>query len=160
MLDSRNRLIVTGTPLQNNLHELWSLLNFLLPEVFSSAEDFDEWFDLSKADEKMSDEEKEKRNTEIVQQLHKILRPFLLRRIKKEVEKNLPPKVEIHVNVGITEQQKLIYRQLLKKSTIEKGSSVSFYKNIIVQLRKICDHPYLFEGMEPAGAPEYGEHII
>lgn len=110
MLDSRNRLIVTGTPLQNNLHELWSLLNFLLPEVFSSAEDFDEWFDLSKADEKMSDEEKEKRNTEIVQQLHKILRPFLLRRIKKEVEKNLPPKVEIHVNVGITEQQKLIYR--------------------------------------------------
>jgi len=67
MLDSRNRLIVTGTPLQNNLHELWSLLNFLLPEVFTSAEDFDEWFDLSKADEKMTDEEKERRNTEIVQ---------------------------------------------------------------------------------------------
>jgi SWI/SNF-related matrix-associated actin-dependent regulator of chromatin subfamily A member 5 len=60
------------------------------------------------------------------------LRPFLLRRIKKEVEKNLPPKVEIHVNVGITENQKSIYRQLLKKSTIEKGTSVSFYKNIIV----------------------------
>jgi len=76
------------------------------------------------------------------------------------VEKNLPPKVEIHVSVGITEQQKLIYRQLLKKSTIEKGSSVSFYKNIVVQLRKICNHPYLFEGMEPAGAPEYGEHIV
>jgi len=67
MLDSRNRLIVTGTPLQNNLHELGSLLNFLLPEVFTSAEDFDEWFDLSKADEKMTDEEKERRNTEIVQ---------------------------------------------------------------------------------------------
>lgn len=52
----------------------------------------------------MTDEEKEKRNTEIVQQLHKILRPFMLRRIKKEVEKNLPPKVEVHVTVGITEQ--------------------------------------------------------
>jgi SWI/SNF-related matrix-associated actin-dependent regulator of chromatin subfamily A member 5 len=57
---------VTGTPLQNNLHELWSLLNFLLPEVFSSAEDFDEWFDLSKGGENMTDEEKERRNTEIV----------------------------------------------------------------------------------------------
>ena len=79
-------------------------MNFLLPEVFTSAEDFDDWFDLNKGDENMTDKEREQRNTEIVQQLHKILRPFLLRRIKKEVEKNLPPKVEIHVNVGITEQ--------------------------------------------------------
>ncbi len=85
-------------------------MNFLLPEVFSSAEDFDDWFDLNKNSDEMTDKEKEERNTEIVQQLHKILRPFLLRRIKKEVEKDLPPKVEIHVNVGITEQQKLIYR--------------------------------------------------
>jgi len=77
----------------------------LLPEIFTSAEDFDEWFNLGgKNLENMSDEEREKRNSETIQQLHKILRPFLLRRIKKEVEKNLPPKVEIHVNVGITEQ--------------------------------------------------------
>lgn len=104
-LDTRYRLLLTGTPLQNNLHELWSLLNFLLPEIFTSAEDFDEWFNLGgKNLENMSDEEREKRNSETIQQLHKILRPFLLRRIKKEVEKNLPPKVEIHVNVGITEQ--------------------------------------------------------
>ncbi len=95
---------MTGTPLQNNLHELWSLLNFLLPEVFASSEDFDEWFDLAgKNNENLSDKEREEKNTEIVQQLHKILRPFLLRRIKKEVEKSLPPKVEIHVTVGITE---------------------------------------------------------
>lgn len=84
----------------------------------------------------------------------------MLRRIKKEVEKDLPPKIEIHVNVGITEQQKHIYRQLLKKSTIEKGTSVSFYKNIVVQLRKICNHPYLFDGTEPEGAEEFGDHII
>jgi len=58
----------------------------------------------------MTDREKEQRNTEIVTQLHKILRPFMLRRIKKEVEKNLPPKVEVHVSVNITEQQKQIYR--------------------------------------------------
>jgi SWI/SNF-related matrix-associated actin-dependent regulator of chromatin subfamily A member 5 len=88
------------------LHELWALLNFLLPEVFSSSEEFDEWFDLSgqNANQSLTDEEKEKKNSEIVSQLHKILRPFMLRRIKKEVEKNLPPKVEIHVSVGITEQ--------------------------------------------------------
>jgi SWI/SNF-related matrix-associated actin-dependent regulator of chromatin subfamily A member 5 len=84
----------------------------------------------------------------------------MLRRIKKEVEKNLPPKVEVHVTVGITEQQKSIYRQLLKKSTIEKGSSVSFYKNIIIQLRKVVNHPYLFDNQEPEGAEEFGEHII
>lgn len=104
-LDTRNRLLLTGTPLQNNLHELWALLNFLLPEVFSSSDEFDEWFDLSgNQNADMTDQEREQKNEEIVNQLHKILRPFMLRRIKKEVEKNLPPKVEIHVTVGITEQ--------------------------------------------------------
>ena len=66
LLDSRFRLLLTGTPLQNNLHELWSLLNFLLPEVFASSEDFDEWFDLGNKGQEMTDEEREKRNTEIV----------------------------------------------------------------------------------------------
>ena len=81
----------------------------MLPEIFSSSEEFDEWFDLG-GSAQMTDREKEQRNTEIVTQLHKILRPFMLRRIKKEVEKNLPPKVEVHVSVNITEQQKQIYR--------------------------------------------------
>ena len=84
----------------------------------------------------------------------------MLRRIKREVEKSLLPKIEMHINVGITETQKSIYRQLLKKSTIEKGSSVSHYKNILVQLRKVCDHPYLFPGVEPEGAPELGDHLV
>mmetsp|Transcript_15923 Transcript_15923/g.21580 ORF Transcript_15923/g.21580 Transcript_15923/m.21580 type:complete len:223 (+) Transcript_15923:802-1470(+) len=102
-LDSRYRLLLTGTPLQNNLHELWSLLNFLLPEIFSSSDDFDEWFNLGQTDEAMTEAERENRNKQIIEQLHRILKPFLLRRIKKEVEKSLPPKVEIHVQVGITE---------------------------------------------------------
>ncbi|KAK0607523.1 hypothetical protein LWI29_016197 [Acer saccharum] len=76
------RLLITGTPLQNNLHELWSLLNFLLPEIFSSAETFDEWFQISGDNDQQ----------EVVQQLHKVLRPFLLRRLKSDVEKGLPPK--------------------------------------------------------------------
>ena len=103
-MDSRYRLLLTGTPLQNNLHELWSLLNFLLPEIFSSSDDFDEWFNLGPTDQEMTEAEKEKRNKQVIEQLHRILKPFLLRRIKKEVEKTLPPKVEIHVQVGITEQ--------------------------------------------------------
>jgi SWI/SNF-related matrix-associated actin-dependent regulator of chromatin subfamily A member 5 len=96
----------------------------------------------------MTETEKEKRNQNVIQQLHRILKPFLLRRIKKEVEKSLPPKIEIHVQVGITEQQKKIYRDLLKKGMIEKGNSVTHYKNILIQLRKVCNHPYLFENIE------------
>ena len=73
--------------------------------MFSSSDDFDEWFNLSSgSDEGISEEEKAKRNKKIIEQLHRIMRPFLLRRIKKEVETSLKPKVEIHVNVGITEQ--------------------------------------------------------
>jgi SWI/SNF-related matrix-associated actin-dependent regulator of chromatin subfamily A member 5 len=143
------------------LHELWSLLNFLLPEIFTSSDDFDDWFDLQgKANSSLTDAEKEKKNDEMIKQLHKILRPFMLRRIKREVEKSLLPKIEMHINVGITETQKSIYRQLLKKSTIEKASSTSFYKNILMQLRKVCNHPYLFQGIEPEDSPELGEHLI
>ena len=78
-------------------------LNFLLPEIFSSSDAFDEMFDLNQ-DIEETEAEKEKRNKQVIEQLHRILRPFLLRRVKKEVEKTLPPKVEIHVTVGITEQ--------------------------------------------------------
>jgi len=88
------------------------------------------------------------------------LKPFLLRRIKKEVEKSLPPKIEIHVQVGITEQQKKIYRDLLKKGMIEKGNSVTHYKNILIQLRKVCDHPYLFENIEDENSVQIEDHLV
>ena len=84
----------------------------------------------------------------------------MLRRIKKEVEKSLPPKVELHVQVGITEQQKKIYRDLLKKGMIEKANSVTHYKNILIQLRKVCNHPYLFENVEPENVDDAGEHLV
>lgn len=131
----------------------------MLPEVFSSSEDFDEWFDL-KASDNLTEAEIEEKNSQVIKQLHKILRPFMLRRVKREVEKSLLPKIEMHINVGITETQKSIYRQLLKKSTIDKGTSASHYKNILVQLRKVCDHPYLFPGVEPEDAPVLGDHLI
>ena len=128
----------------------------MLPEIFSSSSDFDEWFNLGETEEELTVEEKEKRNKQVIEQLHRILRPFLLRRIKKEVEKSLAPKVEIHITCGITELQKKIYRDLLKNSMIEKGNSVTHYKNILIQLRKVCNHPYLFDGQEPEDAAELG----
>jgi SWI/SNF-related matrix-associated actin-dependent regulator of chromatin subfamily A member 5 len=79
--ETRYRILLTGTPLQNSLHELWALLNFLVPDVFASSEQFDEWFnlDIEDADEK----------NKLISQLHKILRPFMLRRLKADVEKSL-----------------------------------------------------------------------
>ena len=87
---SRNRLLITGTPLQNNLHELWALLNFLLPDIFSDAQDFDDWF---------SSESTEEDQDKIVKQLHTVLQPFLLRRIKSDVETSLLPKKELNLYV-------------------------------------------------------------
>ena len=155
-LESKFRLLVTGTPLQNNLHELWALLNFLLPDIFSSSQDFDDWFGLNDKnnendDNKKTEEQQEERNAEIVQQLHKILRPFLLRRTKSEVEKALPPKKEIHIKVGLTELQKNLYKKLLTSSLLQESKTI--YKNIIMQLRKVCNHPYLFDGVEQPNPP-------
>jgi len=92
-LKTHYKLLLTGTPLQNNLHELWSLLNFILPDIFSSSDIFDQWFEMSSQMKSGKDTEgMEQQNLEFVNQLHKILKPFLLRRTKKEVETDLPPK--------------------------------------------------------------------
>ena len=84
---SRGRLLITGTPLQNNLKELFALLNFICPEIFIDYKDLETF--LHKDDTATDvDEEKSKK---VVEALHKILRPFLLRRVKSDVEKNLLP---------------------------------------------------------------------
>lgn len=143
---SRNRLLITGTPLQNNLHELWALLNFLLPDIFADSQDFDAWFSSEATDE---DQDK------IVKQLHTVLQPFLLRRIKNDVEKSLLPKKELNVYVGMSKMQKKWYKQILEKDldavNAENGSKESKTRllNIVMQLRKCCNHPYLFDGAEP-----------
>ncbi|KAJ8447715.1 LOW QUALITY PROTEIN: hypothetical protein Cgig2_031769 [Carnegiea gigantea] len=146
------RLLITGTPLQNNLHELWSLLNFLLPEIFSSAETFDEWFQISGDNDQQ----------EVVQQLHKVLRPFLLRRLKSDVEKGLPPKKETILKVGMSQMQKQYYRALLQKDleVVNAGGERKRLLNVAMQLRKCCNHPYLFQGAEPGPPYTTGDHLI
>ena len=93
---SRRRLLLTGTPLQNSLMELWSLLHFLMPHVFQSHSEFREWF--SNPLNTMIETENVSDNQEIVSRLHSVLRPFILRRLKKDVEKQLPRKYEVRTS--------------------------------------------------------------
>ncbi|MCO5580415.1 hypothetical protein L7F22_034281 [Adiantum nelumboides] len=152
LFSTNYRMLITGTPLQNNLHELWALLNFLLPEIFSSAETFDEWFQITGENDQQ----------EVVQQLHKVLRPFLLRRLKSDVERGLPPKKETILKVGMSQMQKHYYRALLQKDldAINAGGERKRLLNIAMQLRKCCNHPYLFQGAEPGPPYTTGDHLV
>lgn len=155
LFNSRNRLLITGTPLQNNLHELWALLNFLLPDVFGDAEAFDQWFTGQDRDQDT-----------VVQQLHRVLRPFLLRRVKADVEKSLLPKKEVNLYVGMSEMQVKWYQKILEKDIDAvngaggKKESKTRLLNIVMQLRKCCNHPYLFEGAEPGPPYTTDEHLV
>ncbi|KAH0542035.1 hypothetical protein FGG08_003499 [Glutinoglossum americanum] len=155
LFNSRNRLLITGTPLQNNLHELWALLNFLLPDVFGESEAFDQWFSGQEGDQ-----------DQVVQQLHRVLRPFLLRRVKSDVEKSLLPKKEVNLYIGMSEMQVKWYQKILEKDIDAvngaggKKESKTRLLNIVMQLRKCCNHPYLFEGAEPGPPYTTDEHLI
>ena len=150
--DTEFRLLITGTPLQNNLHELWALLNFLLPEVFSDADQFEEFFKMDELSEES-----------VVGKLHKILRPFLLRRLKVDVDKDLPKKREVKLYTGLSEMQEYWYKKLLSKDAAALnqlgGPDKTRLQNILMQLRKVCNHPYLFQGAE-VGPPYFdGPHL-
>lgn len=155
LFNSRNRLLITGTPLQNNLHELWALLNFLLPDVFGDSEAFDSWFSGQNEDQDT-----------VVQQLHRVLRPFVLRRVKSDVEKSLLPKKEVNLYIGMSEMQVKWYKKILEKDidavngAAGKRESKTRLLNIVMQLRKCCNHPYLFEGAEPGPPYTTDEHLI
>ncbi|CAD8155453.1 unnamed protein product [Paramecium octaurelia] len=149
---SERRLLLTGTPLQNNIAELWALLNFLLPKVFSSCEDFEKWFQtplniMGASEKDISLDEEEQ--LLIINRLHQVLRPFLLRRVKKDVEKELPRKTEYVIKIKLSAWQKKIYDQINQRGVMtfdqQSGKSGSqALQNLMMQLRKICNHPYLF----------------
>ncbi|RIA95415.1 SNF2 family N-terminal domain-containing protein [Glomus cerebriforme] len=233
---SANRLLLTGTPLQNNLAELWSLLNFLLPDIFDDLDSFQDWFDFSMLHEQGGESRilANEQSDEVITNLHKILKPFLLRRIKSDVENSLPKKKEYLLYAPLTRQQKELYdaivarnirpfliakkigeedesnsgsiqerRKNLRKGTrkfYEELSDEQFFEsldkeepvlkideaeaarktanaekelktmkavktingmklqNVVMQLRKICNHPYLFDWPIDPEVPD--QHLI
>lgn len=111
---SANRLLITGTPLQNNIAELWSLLHFLLPEIFNDLDNFQSWFDFSSVlDDSRQNDINEKRRRNLVSTMHAILKPFLLRRVKTDVESSLPKKREYVLYAPLTPEQKELYVQII-----------------------------------------------
>ncbi|KAL4809374.1 SNF2 family N-terminal domain-containing protein [Aspergillus unguis] len=112
--NSANRLLITGTPLQNNITELWSLLHFLLPEIFNDLSSFQNWFDFSSVlDNNDQTDTIERRKRNLVSTMHSILKPFLLRRVKTDVETALPKKREYILYAPLTAEQKDLYREIL-----------------------------------------------
>ncbi|XP_052467493.1 helicase SRCAP isoform X1 [Carassius gibelio] len=143
--NSQRRLLLTGTPLQNSLMELWSLMHFLMPHVFQSHREFKEWFSNPLTG---MIEGSQEYNEGLVKRLHKVLRPFLLRRIKADVEKQMPKKYEHVVRCRLSKRQRFLYddfmAQASTRETLASGHFMSVI-NILMQLRKVCNHPNLFD---------------
>ena len=147
----RNRLLLTGTPVQNSMQELWALLHFIMPSLFDSHDEFAEWFS---KDIESNAENKGAINDKQLKRLHMILKPFMLRRVKKNVQNELGDKIEIDVHCDLSQRQRSLYRLLRSRVSItslidkaNKGSDEGKrgLMNLVMQFRKVCNHPDLFE---------------
>lgn len=144
--NSKRRILLTGTPLQNDLMELWSLMHFLMPHIFQSHQEFKDWF--SNPISGMVDGQ-DTVNKEVVDRLHNVLRPFILRRLKRDVEKQLPKKYEHVIYCRLSRRQRNLYEDFIASSETQTTlASANFFGmiSVIMQLRKVCNHPDLFEG--------------
>mmetsp|Transcript_41662 Transcript_41662/g.99912 ORF Transcript_41662/g.99912 Transcript_41662/m.99912 type:complete len:1104 (+) Transcript_41662:269-3580(+) len=158
-----NKLILTGTPLQNNLVELWAILAFLLPQVFTTLKPFEEHFSLDVKNVVV--------DKEFLALSQRLLHLFMLRRLKKDVEQGIPPKLETKVYCPLSKPQKFWYKALLKKdwSALEKmqdkkqqvgASQHTVLRSLFMQLRKACSHPFLFDGAEDDVSSTTVEELI
>lgn len=167
----RNRLLLTGTPIQNSMQELWALLHFIMPTLFDSHDEFSEWF--SKDIESHAENKGSGLNSHQLHRLHMILKPFMLRRVKSDVENEMGEKVEKDVFCELSPRQKRLYRGIKDKLPIldlltsgsTGGNKFNFgfgiggdsssssaidsaLMNLVMQFRKVCNHPELLERTE------------
>lgn len=161
---SKRRLLLTGTPLQNSIMELWSLLHFLMPEVFRSHAEFKDLFfkPLASMVNESDTDVTNHGSSGVVDNLHRVLRPFLLRRLKADVEKNLPGKYEHIVYCLLSKRQRQLYEDFLSRSDIKETLDCGDFigvMNVLMQLRKVCNHPDLFEG-RPIVSPFFVSRIF
>ncbi|XP_055620594.1 SWI/SNF-related matrix-associated actin-dependent regulator of chromatin subfamily A member 5-like isoform X2 [Toxorhynchites rutilus septentrionalis] len=150
----RSILFLSGTPINNNLHELWALLNVLLPEIFREADDFDSWFKVEDCIDP---------NNERALRLKNILKPIMLRRIKADVELTIPPKITTTIFMPQTKEMMLWSKKVLTKDVqIVKGNgSMAHFSmcNLYPYLREVTLHPYLMPGAEPE-PHQMGQHLV
>lgn len=178
-INCKNKLLLTGTPIQNNLEELWALLHFIMPNFFQSIDNFNKIFN----------SDSNFKNSANLLRLHDILKPFMLRRVKKNVQKELEDKIEIDIMCDLTLKQKQMYEKLksglngnyedIERQALEQqqrqndienngsvaavsGSSNSIQEgkllNIVMEFRKVCNHPYLFEANEIKSSFSFGTY--
>lgn len=151
----RNRLLLTGTPIQNSMQELWALLHFIMPSLFDSHDEFSDWFSKDIESHAQSNTNLDEQQ---LRRLHMILKPFMLRRIKKNVQSELGDKLEIDIFCDLTNRQKKYYQMLRSQISImdlldnsvgnfgnTSGEEATSLINLVMQFRKVCNHPDLFE---------------
>lgn len=149
--DTNYRLLITGTPLQNSLKELWALLHFIMPNRFDTWESFERLYGNTSNDKSYT-------------KLHKELEPYILRRVKKDVEKSLPAKVEQILRVEMTSLQRQYYRWILTKNfdALRKGTkgSINTFLNIMIELKKCCNHALLTKPEEFENQTNQDEVVV
>jgi len=158
--NTKRRLMLTGTPLQNSLMELWSLMHFLMPHVFQSQSEFQYWFSnplnavvegrgkATAAQTVLARQEQDRHNDMVIKRLHTVIRPFLLRRLKKDVATQLPGKFEHVVKLPLSRRQRFLYEDFISRSstrdTLTNGGFLGMMA-ILMKLRMVCNHPNIFE---------------